>query len=469
MRIPRGGPWRVFWLALLVYNANLAYLGSGDTFPNIIVPMSLVNHGDVFLERYNIRIQGAPPRHEPYWAQESKGHVLSNYPPMTSALAAPIYLVPARIAKAAGVESDPRRFFLFCRALGKVAASLFTAAAVACVYLALRRLYPAVAGLLTLAFAFGSSAFSIASQGLWQHSAAIVLIALSVLMLARESLDRRGVGFAAIACALAVLARPTALTLVLALNSYVLHRRRRFGVLFFVAVAAFSLAQIAYNVALYDDARGGYAMILAENAVRQGEMAAGTAQRFAAGVAGLLVSPSEGILVFSPYLVFAAAAVPLVWRRAGLALPGGLMVRYLSLGAFSQLVLFANYPAWWGGVGYGPRYLTESYVPLTLLLAPAIAALAHRRAARRAFAALVAASAVFFGIGVFGNPFDWYVYYDVDKRHEQLWEIRRGEIANALAVRSEFGNLLYDPFRPMRRPRTEPETNTRRPLTGGSR
>jgi hypothetical protein len=91
------------------------------------------------------------------------------------------------------------------------------------------------------------------------------------------------------------------------------------------------------------------------------------------GLFGLTISPFRGLFWYSPALL--------------LALPGGLMLRrrdgrlvalLLALCAV-QLILFALWSSWEGGVVWGPRFLLPIVPLLTLLLAPLIEAAWTRR------------------------------------------------------------------------------------------
>jgi hypothetical protein len=89
-------------------------------------------------------------------------------------------------------------------------------------------------------------------------------------------------------------------------------------------------------------------------------------------VAGLLVSPSRGLLVFSPIVLW-VAWVAVRYRRAipfsDLALLSGAVVA----GTFVPMSLWR---VWWGGHAYGPR-LCADFLPWIFLLA--VLALEARR------------------------------------------------------------------------------------------
>ena len=91
------------------------------------------------------------------------------------------------------------------------------------------------------------------------------------------------------------------------------------------------------------------------------------------GLAGLTISPSRGILVYSPVVLLAVVGAYRVWRTRldALATIEGqdavLLGRYATLGAVAMLLAYSQYLVWWGGHGFGPRYLTEM-MPLAALL-----------------------------------------------------------------------------------------------------
>lgn len=434
-------PARVFFVVWAIYNLNFAYLGSADTLPDLLLPANLVLHGDVYLERYGLRIRGTPPRHEPYMVQEIGGHIVSNYPILPSLLAAPVYLAPTLVAKWVDPDAKPARSFPLYKWLGKITASLFTALAAALVYAAARRWDPGGAAVVAAAFAFASTAFSIASQGMWQHGPALLLLALAVERIARDPLRRGDVAAAGLAGGLAIACRPSALGIVAVLFLYVVHRRRADAIAFVTPLALIGAGVLLYNLALYHHVLGGYAMLRAELAARQHVEPEIFGSSFLEGFAGLLVSPARGLLVFSPYALFAFWGMALVWGRGAGREPGRLLLRYLAAGAVGQILFFATYPAWWGGMGYGPRYLCEASVPLALLLVPALARLPGRSAGRRLLVLLVAAGVAVHAIGVFGDSLSWYSRYKVDRNHAMLWSWRNGEIAHALTG-TQVGNLF---------------------------
>lgn len=102
------------------------------------------------------------------------------------------------------------------------------------------------------------------------------------------------------------------------------------------------------------------------------------------GLAGLLVSPTRGLLVFFPLSALAVFGL----RQLGKGSPGAASLFAGMLGV--SLLLYSAFRVWWGGVSWGPRFL----VPLLPIVALAATAWAARtgppasRARQASFAVL---------------------------------------------------------------------------------
>jgi hypothetical protein len=144
------------------------------------------------------------------------------------------------------------------------------------------------------------------------------------------------------------------------------------------------------------------------------------------GLSGLLLSPTKGIVWYSPILVFSLFGLFMALRPASRR--AGVMALAISL---LVLLVFGKYYQWYGGGAWGPRFL----VPL-LPLWMAFAALAFDRAstwrasARVAVAVVAIASLAATLAGVL-LPFDDDPYFLVDKPREVrrvTWEIGRSPL-----------------------------------------
>src|SRR2546423_7651739 len=174
----RGRIWSPKWMALLAFTVlvGAAYLASpvlqsGDGRLVIYEADSIIHEGRTAINQYGTIVDGFP-------CYRVGWRILSRYPYGTAVLIVPFLLAAEVGGKAIG--HDPTRQLREHppRVLEKGLASVI--AALACLALALLafeatgRLAPAL--LIGALFAFGTSMWSSASRGLWQHGPLILLV-----------------------------------------------------------------------------------------------------------------------------------------------------------------------------------------------------------------------------------------------------------------------------------------------------
>lgn len=226
----------------------------------------------------------------------------------------------------------------------------------------------------------------ISSQALWQHGTGELLIALGMLLvLAPASAARTAVlGFV---CVLMAANRPPDALIAAALGLVVVCRNWR-SATWLIAGAAVPLAAILYyNVVFMGHLAGGYGVV---------KPPVNFFQNIWSGLAGLLVSPARGLLVFAPFLIF----VPIGLIQRLRSPDTRWLAVALSLAVVAQLLLYAQ-GDWRAGTSWGPRWLTDLLPVLIWMLAPA--PLVLRPVARGLLVAAMAASVGVQAVGAF-----WY-------------------------------------------------------------
>jgi hypothetical protein len=146
------------------------------------------------------------------------------------------------------------------------------------------------------------------------------------------------------------------------------------------------------------------------------------------GMVGLLVSPSRGILIFSPVVLLA-----LVGFRRSLKALHDLRPGWLIAASAALFVVYGSYSVWWGGFTYGPRYMLDLLVPLTPAAAFGVEAALSRPWSRWLSTSLLAWSVLVAATGAFMYPNDaWNTSPEsVDTHHERLWDWRDPQILRA--------------------------------------
>lgn len=397
-------------VCFLVYNANLRLIGSGDTVPTRYLPLILWHDGTLDLDA-NARLvaNGHPTtkaRNRPataeskvtyleppaYWMVRTHQHQLASlYPVVTSLIVSPLYLPAVVWLNVHGWEQP--HIDRVAILMEKISASLLASAATVIMYLVLRREGTRWSLPLAMVFAFGTNTWMISSQALWQHGTGELLIALALLLVAAPASSASTALLGAV-CVFMAANRPPDALVACAIVCFIAWNRRR-NALWLLAGAALPLAALLYyNYGFIGHIAGAYALL-------------GSPGKFLrpswSGVAGLLVSPTRGLLVFSPFFIFI-----LVGLKQRLRSPDtkGLAIA-LSLAVAAQILLYSQLD-WRAGHGWGPRWLTDLLPILIWMIAPAPLVLSAL--ARSIFILLMAVSVGVQTIGAF-----WYTSM-TDKR-----------------------------------------------------
>jgi hypothetical protein len=429
LRSPRATPLLLALACLAVYNANGRLIASGDTLPARLIPFSILLDGTVTLDRFfGERVGGAErlarapaaERMRYYYLAPRHGRLYSTYPITLPVLVTPLY-APVVWAKGHWSTDEAR---LAAAVLEKLTASLVAALSVAAMYVLLGALTDRrLALVLSAAFAFGTSAWTTSSQALWQHGAGVLFILLALAVLARRP---GSLALAGLFAGLAVAVRPGNVFFWLALllvHGRVYRRPRDTAVLALPGVLVGGMVA-AYNWVVFANLLGGYGRV---------HDAFGGA--LAQGLAGLLVSPSRGLLVYTPFLLAGFAGLWMVCRDPGLRRSPVYATAALFL--VCELVFLGWWQEWWGGWSYGPRLLTEAAAGLVVLAVPAAERLRTRPWARRGFAVAVAWSVGVQALGAaaYGTPDGWDATpVSVDQRPERLWDWRDAQIPRTAAI-----------------------------------
>lgn len=424
--------------AFLVYCANGRWIGAGDTLSNELVPIVLLTQGDLDLAEFD-RYVGGPTPGQSGFTTQSRWGLLPGYPIASGLAVTPLYALPVAIA--ARSHPTTEEWLDFARTAGKIAAAAITAASVAVFLLLARRLGagPGVALGLSLAYAFGSSAWSISSQALWQHGPGSLLLLLAgVLSLRHVELPTRwNAASLGLVAGLAVAVRITNAIFVAPLFVWVLLRQRRHAVALLAPAAGLTLAAMGWNLLAYSYPLGLHRTSMFETPLLR-------------GIEGILVSPGRGLLLYFPLgllgLLGFGCALYRLRRRV-------LESLWLPLAAFVVLhiLLVCRFNNWWGGACFGPRLMTEVQPALLLLAIPLFFIPGRWRAAA------VATAGVFFVWSVFVQFVGSFLYSGswnaspafVDHSPERLWDWRDNPIRRDLTQQ----RLSWVFFRP--RPLTD--------------
>ncbi len=265
---------------------------------------------------------------------------------------------------------------------------------------------------LAFIFAFGTSAWSIASRALWAHTASALFLTLTLAFLTAGRRQRSLVKWAGSAVALAYVMRPTNSLSVLAFSLYVLMVHRREFWRYLACAAPIATAFISYNFAVFGQWLPDYYL--------PGRI--GYHPLFFEALAGNLWSPARGLLLYIP--VFQFCLLGAWWQFRGKRWSA--LETTLACLLFGHWVMISMFEHWWGGHSYGPRLFTDVLVFLVWFLLPVVDRL-FREKPKGLMSGFVLMAAIGVGIHAHGanskGAWRWNSEpVDVDHAPQRLWD-----------------------------------------------
>jgi len=419
----------VFLIVLAVYwiSPNCT---SGDSRWSIHTASSILREGNADLNEFDA-VENFDARHYPN-VEKVGNRYYTKYPPGASLAALPFVWLENRILNALLPHfpelerrirvklHEPEREIdavLLYKKSEHLIASFLTALAAMVLFLVLRTAtrigwIPWVA---TAVFSFGTSAWSTSSRALWQHTPSVLAITLALYALTCFPAQSRKKALAGGFLALSLICRPGNIVSVLALSLYVAIHGRRYRSLYLLLFAAVLVPWIIYNVSAYGSGLPDYYT----------NPSWAPANNRWEGFLGTLFSPSRGLLVFSPVLIFSFWGMFLGFRDKP-----GLTLNTCMAGAITaHWISFSMLSYWWAGHSYGPRYFTDILPYFILLLVTALERLAFcggrvEKVLRLIFIALFAFSVFVHARGALNRDvLEWNVRpANIAHTKERLWD-----------------------------------------------
>lgn len=344
--------------------------------------MSMWEHGDTNLDEYSEIIRknanygvtcvGSGGEVRPLQSDSCEGHWYGWYPIGISLLSGPLVLAIIGILRTAtpifsSIHSSNAVIEGFLRADWdaahaliemEVASFLLATTTIVVYFIARRYLNQKRSFLLSAFFAIGTSAYSMAGRGLWGHSPSMLLISIAVYLLVTAEDQRTRAAWAALPVALSYTVRPTDGLFVMICTCFVALHHRSQLVRYVLAAAPIAAAFFIYNITTYHSLLPSYYKL------HPSFGQPGYAADFGNALAGNLLSPSRGLLIYSPVFLFA------IWNmfrnhwKTAISTP----LAILCLLHWVVISMFVEF--WWAGHSYGPRLFTDLAPVFTFFLIP---------------------------------------------------------------------------------------------------
>jgi hypothetical protein len=435
-------PAAIFLITFAVYNLTSPVPQGGDTVPGRYLPFSILCDGDFNLNEFTFlyKNEEKPPY---YLIRNDSGELLSTFGPGIALSVLPFYSVILLFKNNFDFDS--------LLLIAKILSSFFVSLSAVFLFLsALRLSNRHVALFATAAYALGSSVFAISSQGLWQHTPASLFVALGLFLLVHSGEKKWLAGLASFSFSLAFLVRHQLFIIWFIFLLYVFFRHRKSFIHYLCLAYPSIIFMIAYNF-YYFDSMIAFPQI--EVSGHLAEFKTGSSDVWSTpvltGLSGLLISPSRGLLLFSPVFIFSFIGMFMVFFRLRIQKlktdENNILYVSIALISIAYILLMSKWYDWWGGWGFAYRPIVDVMPLLSLLLIPFFNFIYPRRNAVSIIVRIIVISFLIFSIyvqflGTYSSGFiKWHSISDVDRDHERLWSVKDSMLIYYLS-HPDFGN-----------------------------
>ncbi len=423
-------PVIIFVVAYLIFLTSHVSQDADSKY-SILLSESLLHHQTFTLDRFSEVTSESDLSTQPltritdYRLQTVNGHTYYAFPPGSSLLSLPYVAVMNLFGVSAARFDgtyDGNGEMKIQRSLAALLMAVFTIIVLSTSRLLLPFQW---AILIAVGSAFGTQVWSTASRALWSHTWGVLLLGIVSWILLRHATGRGGLAPALLATllSLAFVVRPTNCIAAIAIAAYIFIFYRRAFIRFGATAFIWFILFVAYSWIHFGRVLPEY-----YGASRLGF------HSFWLAMGGNLFSPSRGLLVFVPTVLFVSYLLARYHKR--LEFP---KLETLALAIIvAHLVVVSGFSPWWGGHCYGPRYTTELVPWFALLSVLGIKARMESRLGYRSGifnatrlevfmgALLLAVSVTINGLGATAQrTWLWNVRpVNVDEHPERVWDWR---------------------------------------------
>ncbi|MBI2414986.1 hypothetical protein HYV31_04095 [candidate division WWE3 bacterium] len=449
----------ISWLVIYKMGVNTLAIQSEDTIPALFLPIEILKTKSLYLDKYYpMMIERYPQPDDkkqergltPFYLKKVGIHYLSAFPIITPLLSLPVYIIPVYFNLPVTWDNLILLGHISGAFIVALSGVIFFSITTKHLQLENKKAY-----ILTSIYLFGTINFSLLSQAMWQHGAVELfsLLAIYLLFEKRWLLMAFSLGFA-------VLARPTAgliipflglLVVQISLNdifarTYETNAKKYLDILKTIFNIGFKFVLgIFLPFAFFFWYTEKFYLGVSNNGYAT-QFLSSWLSPFPQGWLGMWLSPSKGILIYSPVIVFALVGLWLVlrlgnWRKAE-------NFKYIVFGCIFLVhtLVLSIWKHWYGGWGFGYRMASDTIPFMIFCIAPFLNSSFYEKskACKKVFWITVVFSILvqIFGIIFFDGI--WHAAYDRGFRDTAwLWSIQDSEfVFNIRRILVKFGFLV---------------------------
>jgi hypothetical protein len=432
----------IFVLCLTVYIANGVTISAGDTIPNTLLAFNLIENHTLHFDAFRTSYLCRDYANCYFFSEANNGHLSSSYPIGTAIVTFPLYLLFYIYLKlthyvSISVDLTSVSFEVHRLFFEKLAASISTAITVTIFYLSLRLKFNQGLSLFSIfIFAFATNTWMTSSQGLWQHgisNLALIIIIFCLLKANRATDQYQQIWLllAGLVCGFLPGIRPTSALYAITAILYSIFTYR-FKAIFFLCGLITAIPSFVWNLYYFGNLTGGYSNLFSASPYIF------TLNNFINASLGTLISPSRGLIIFSPVVLYSLFGAYQVFKLRSHR--DEKLIGCMSIAGILLLLTYCFYRVWWAGHSYGPRFMTDIMPIFCYWITYFLAVNANTLLKFKnkiintnffVFIILLTFSTFVQFTGAFGeNPgIMWNsIPLDIDHHHNRLWTIKDNQI-----------------------------------------
>ncbi|GIW69590.1 MAG: hypothetical protein KatS3mg101_0337 [Patescibacteria group bacterium] len=423
---------------------NSMIIQSEDTVPTIFTTIAIVKDRSLYLDPYYEMMRKRYPHPDdkdykkgltPFYLQKIGNHYLSAFPIMTSIISVPVFVLPILL----GMPMTWENLAL----LGHISGALIMSLAGLFLFKTLKEgfsLEDKKSGLLTIIFLFATVNFAMLSQAMWQHGTLQLFTILGIYFFLKQHKYAEKYEYTLLSglfFGLAFLARPTAGLPIVLIELYLIFSNlHKIDKLFKVSVTFLLGLLIAFSFFLWYNSAYYYDI---QNQGYSDQIFKSWLSPFPLSFIGVWISPSKGILIFSPVLIFSFVGLYLAIKNK---------IEKIGLyGVFAAIVILHTlvisfWKHWYGGWSFGYRMSSDVLPYFIFLLVPYINSDLFQRT-KKIFLILLFVSILIEIYGLFFFDGIWHAAYDLGYEDTSwLWSIKDSQfLFDIRRVLVKFGLL----------------------------
>lgn len=376
---------------------------------------SMLHKHNAQLDEYKSQIE----QNHYYAIEEKKGHLYYTFPIGTSLLCTPFLYVLEQVNKRV-FYADTGQLLQggYFGGIELFLAALFVALATVFLYYILKHwqldnwlVYACV-----IVFAFGTSAWSTASRGLFAHGPSMLLLLAGLYSILKAERQQNWLWLAGPLFTFAYITRPTNSISLLVFGLYVLWVYRLQAYKFIVPGVLMLATFFAYTYRIYDNILTPYYL----------PSKMGSDGNFLKGLLGNLLSPSRGIAIYSPVFILLLPLLYVVFKQKKF---NPLVIALLAVVVLHTYII-SSFNNWYAGWCFGARYFAEAIPFMVCLLALGMQVVVSTQSAwvkktiTACFAVLAMASCYINYTGANkASTFEWnYKPVSIDDERSRVWD-----------------------------------------------